>query len=128
MVRLAHSVIHFSLTLALAIFGFLTEETPNSLLTVDEIFLTGLEVGRDRAFLGHRQVVSKNPLLFATEYTWQTYGEVDGRRRRIGSALHTLFTRGEVGGGDYDTVGIWSQNSPGRWHRNMKKWSVLDMA
>jgi long-chain acyl-CoA synthetase len=120
MVRLARSFIHLSLTLALALFGLLTEETPNSLLTVDEIFLTGLKVGRNRAFLGHRQVISKNPLRFATDYTWQTYGEVDERRRRIGSALHALFTRGEVGGGDYDTVGIWSQNRPGRWHRNMK--------
>ncbi|KAF8350833.1 long-chain-fatty-acid-CoA ligase [Amanita rubescens] len=105
---------------ALAIFGLLTEETPNSLLTVDEIFLTGLKVGRDRAFLGHRQVISKNPLRFAAEYTWQTYGEVDERRRCIGSALHALFTRGEVGGGDYDTVGIWSQNRP--------EWQIVDLA
>jgi long-chain acyl-CoA synthetase len=77
------------------------------------MFLAGLKVGRNRAFLGHRQVVSKNPLRFANEYTWQTYGEVDGRRRHIGSALHSFFARGEVGGGDYDTVGIWSQNRPG---------------
>lgn len=120
MVRLDHSANHFFLTPSLAIFGLLTEETPNSLLTVDEIFLTGLKVGRNRAILGHRQILSRNPLRFATEYTWQTYGEVDERRRRIGSALHALFTRGEVGGGDYDTVGIWSQNRPGKLHRNMK--------
>ncbi|KAF8742705.1 hypothetical protein AX14_002515 [Amanita brunnescens Koide BX004] len=103
-----------------AIFGLLTEETPNSLLTVDEMFLAGLKVGRNRAFLGHRQVVSKNPLRFANEYTWQTYGEVDGRRRHIGSALHSFFARGEVGGGDYDTVGIWSQNRP--------EWQIVDIA
>lgn len=80
---------------------------------MDEIFLSGLKVGRNQECLGHRQVVSKSPLKFANEFTWQTYGEVDDRRRHVGSALHALFTRGEVGGGNYDTVGIWSQNRPG---------------
>lgn len=80
---------------------------------MDQIFEDGLKVGRERDFLGHRPVVSKDPLKLANHYEWITWGEVDDRRRYIGSALHSLFNKGEVGGGEYDTVGIWSVNRPG---------------
>ncbi|KAF8630423.1 hypothetical protein AX15_002971 [Amanita polypyramis BW_CC] len=103
-----------------AIFGLLTEENTDSLKTVDEIYLTGLKVGRNQPFLGHRPIVSKDPLRFASKYVWLTYGEVDNRRRYIGSALHAMFAKGELGGGDYDTVGIWSQNRP--------EWQIIDIA
>jgi long-chain acyl-CoA synthetase len=63
--------------------------------------------------LGHRPLVSKSPLKYADHYVWQTYAEVDERRRNLGSAVHTLFENGTVGGGEYHTVGLWSPNRPG---------------
>ncbi|KAK2467033.1 hypothetical protein APHAL10511_001291 [Amanita phalloides] len=103
-----------------AIFGLLTEDTPNSYRTLDEVFEDGLKIGRHRPFLGHRPLVSKHPLRFDKKYVWQTYGEVDDRRRYIGSALHPMFADGVIGGGDYDTVGIWSQNRP--------EWQIIDIS
>lgn len=89
------------------------EHTPNSLVTLDQIFEDGLKVGKDRPFLGRRPLISTNPLKFANHYVWETYGEIDLRRRAVGSALHALFKSGELGGGEYETVGIWSANRPG---------------
>jgi long-chain acyl-CoA synthetase len=57
-------------------------------------------------------VISTDPLKYGP-YVWQTYGEVDVRRRHVGSALYHMFAKGELGGGDLDTVGIWSRNRPG---------------
>ncbi|KAF8636675.1 hypothetical protein AX17_003481 [Amanita inopinata Kibby_2008] len=103
-----------------AIYGLLTEHTPNSLKTLDEVFSCGLKVGQNQPFLGHRPIVSQSPLRYANKYVWQTYGEVDERRRHIGSALHAMFRAGTLGGGEYDTVGIWSQNRP--------EWQIIDIA
>jgi long-chain acyl-CoA synthetase len=89
------------------------ENTPGSLRTVDDIFKEGMKVGEDKPFLGARELVSRNPLKYAPVYTWITYGQADIRRRYIGSALHSLFQRGELGPGEYPTVGIWFQNRPG---------------
>ncbi|PFH50070.1 hypothetical protein AMATHDRAFT_61830 [Amanita thiersii Skay4041] len=103
-----------------AIFGLLTLHTPNSLKTLDQVFQSGLKTGSNRPFLGHRPVVSKNPLKFANKYVWETYGQVDARRRHVGSALYAMFKSGQVGGGEYETVGIWSQNRP--------EWQIIDIA
>lgn len=103
-----------------AIWGLIDEHTPNTLVTLDQIFNDGLRIGKDRDFLGYRPIISTNPLKFAPAYTWLTYGEVDLRRRYLGSAIHTLFQRGELGGGEYDTVGIWSPNRP--------EWQIIDIA
>lgn len=103
-----------------AIFGFINKDTPGSFQTVDEIFKCGLKGGRDRKMLGHRPLISTSPLKFANYYVWQTYGEVDLRRRWIGSALVKLFSSGQLGGGEFETVGIWSQNRP--------EWQVIDIA
>jgi long-chain acyl-CoA synthetase len=73
-----------------------------------------LKPGRDRPFLGHRPIISRNPLKFADHYEWLTWGEVDRQRQYIGSALHAIFKNGEVKAEDYETVGIWSQNRPGK--------------
>jgi long-chain acyl-CoA synthetase len=54
-------------------------------------------------------------LTFAKHYVWQTYRQVDERRHILGSGIHKLFQGGTVGGGELDTVGIWSQNSPGMY-------------
>lgn len=70
-------------------------------------------MGKDRKFLGYRPKISVNPLKFANHYVWETYGDVDLRRRHVGSALTALFKSGELGGGEYETVGIWSANRPG---------------
>jgi long-chain acyl-CoA synthetase len=69
---------------------------------------------------------------------WETYRQVDEHRRNIGSALHKLFSEGKVGGGDLDTVGIWSQNRPGEvsWldcgfgllTAVNKEWQQIDLA
>ncbi len=99
--------------LLLAVFGYTDSNTPGSFQTVDEIFLTGIKGGRDRRMLGHRPLLSTSPLKFANYYVWQTYGEVDLRRRWIGSALAKLFASGQLGGGEFETVGVWSQNRPG---------------
>jgi long-chain acyl-CoA synthetase len=102
------------------IWGLTDLSTPNSLKTVDEIFETGLSGGRNEPFLGHRPIVTTNPLKFANYYTWQTWGEVDDRRKRIGSALKSLFAEGVIGGGEYDTVGIWAANRP--------EWQLVDIS
>ncbi|KAG1749004.1 uncharacterized protein EDB91DRAFT_1111955 [Suillus paluster] len=91
----------------------------NALPTLPDIFDNGYNINPDNRLLGHRPVVSTNPLKFGT-YVWQTYRQVDGRRRRIGSALHSLFSHGELQGEDLETVGIWSQNRP--------EWQLVDFA
>ncbi|KAF9453282.1 long-chain-fatty-acid-CoA ligase [Macrolepiota fuliginosa MF-IS2] len=102
------------------IWGLLDENIPNRLLTLDQVFEDGLSVGRERQMLGYRPVISTNPLKFANRYEWLTWGEVDDRRKYVGSALHSMFRRGEVGGGEYETVGIWSANRP--------EWQILEIA
>ncbi|GLB35097.1 putative AMP-binding enzyme [Lyophyllum shimeji] len=102
------------------IWGLIGLHTPNAVKTLDEIFDSGLSGGRDRPFLGARPVVSTNPLKYADHYVWQTYGDVDIRRRHVGSALSSLFAKGEVGGGELNTVGIWSANRP--------EWQIIDIA
>ncbi|KAG6889706.1 hypothetical protein C0992_004335 [Termitomyces sp. T32_za158] len=102
------------------IWGLTDINTPNVLKTLDEIFESGLSVGKDQPFLGHRPITSTNPLKFAHQYVWQTYGDVDLRRRHVGSALASLFAKGELGGGEFNTVGIWSANRP--------EWQIIDIA
>ncbi|KAF8905973.1 hypothetical protein CPB84DRAFT_1813952 [Gymnopilus junonius] len=103
-----------------AIWGLVDERTPNTLTTLDQIFSDGLKAGKDRQFLGRRSIISTNPLKFSPTYTWLTYGEVDVRRRYVGSALHTLFQNGTLGGGEFQTVGIWAPNCP--------EWQIVDLA
>ncbi|KAG8863712.1 hypothetical protein FRB96_007549 [Tulasnella sp. 330] len=86
-----------------------------------ELFESGLSRGLDRPFLGSRSVVSEVPLVFGREYIWQTYGEVDKRRRAIGSAIEYKFNSGMYAqGGEFETVGIWSINTP--------HWQTIDLA
>lgn len=102
------------------IWGLTGLHTPNALKTLDEVFESGLSGGRDMPCLGSRPIVSTNPLKFANHYVWETYGDVDIRRRNIGSALASLFSKGELGGGEFETVGIWSANRP--------EWQLIDIA
>ncbi|KIK63618.1 hypothetical protein GYMLUDRAFT_40677 [Collybiopsis luxurians FD-317 M1] len=102
------------------VWGLVTRDTPNALTTITEIFDSGMRVGKDAPFLGHRPLISTNPLKFAPYYEWQTWGQVDYRRRCIGSALSGLFKIGKLGGGDLKTVGIWSINRP--------EWQIVDIA
>ena len=95
------------------LWGLLDENSPTSILTLDQVFESGLKAGRERPFLGYRPIVSEKPLKFANRYEWLTWDEVDCRRKYIGTALHLLFQAGVIGGGEYETVGIWSQNRPG---------------
>ncbi|KAJ7184259.1 hypothetical protein C8R46DRAFT_983261 [Mycena filopes] len=96
------------------------DPTKYSIQTLPDIFGSGLSRAKDRPFLGHRPVVSKQPLKFANHYEWQTYGQVDIRRRDIGSAITHLFQTGVIGGGELETVGIWSINRP--------EWQIIDIA
>lgn len=80
---------------------------------MDEIFDSALSGGKERPFLGARPVLSTNPLQLANHFVWETYGQIDIRRRDVGSALSVMFSKGELGGGEFETVGIWSQNRPG---------------
>ncbi|KAA1474866.1 acetyl-CoA synthetase-like protein [Dentipellis sp. KUC8613] len=95
-----------------------TGTTP--LRTLPEVFENGLNTARDLSLLGHRPIVSTNPLKFADHYVWQTWAEVDVRRRHIGSAVHQLFQSGKLGGGELPSVGLWSQNRP--------EWQLVDFA
>ena len=85
--------------------------------TLPQIFDSGLRIaGPGAQFLGHRLVESQEPLKFANHYVWQTWGEIDTRRRNVGSALEGLFKSGAaVGTNGLDTVGIWSANIPGEF-------------
>lgn len=88
---------------------------------MDQLFEAGLSHGKDRDFLGYRPKVSDTPLKFADHYVWQSWGEVDLIRRRVGSALHQLFASGVLPpSGDLHTVGIWSPNRP--------EWQITDIA
>ena len=96
-----------------AIWGLIRIED-RTLKTLVDAFDLGLSLSRDRPFLGQRPIISTNPLTFANHFVWQTYGEIDERRRNVGSALHYLFEAGFLGkDGEYDTVGLWMQNRPG---------------
>ncbi|CDO70787.1 hypothetical protein BN946_scf184798.g102 [Trametes cinnabarina] len=101
-------------------YPFVTLDTPNTFTNLLQIFDEGKRRAQDRLFLGHRPVISTQPLKFADYFEWQTWPEVDARRRAVGSALHKLFQSGALGGGDLPTVGIWSKNSP--------NWQVIDLA
>ncbi|TEB35960.1 long-chain-fatty-acid-CoA ligase [Coprinellus micaceus] len=86
------------------IWGLIDENTPGALATLDKIWFEGLKLGANRDFLGWRPVISNSPLKFAPTYSWLTYGQVDQRRQYIGSALHSLFQQGTLGGGEFETV------------------------
>ncbi|KAH9039045.1 acetyl-CoA synthetase-like protein [Lactarius hengduanensis] len=103
-----------------AIFGYVDLNTPGALATLPEIFDAGYALSKDLTFLGHRPVASKSPLKYADHYVWQTYAQVDDRRRNLGSAIHALFENGTVGGGEFPTVGLWSPNRP--------EWVVVELA
>jgi long-chain acyl-CoA synthetase len=93
------------------LWGFIDADTPGIVKTLPEVFETGYNQNPDGRLLGHRPVISTQPLKFGP-YVWQTYRQVDARRRKIGSALHELFKSGVLKGDDMETVGIWSQNRP----------------
>jgi long-chain acyl-CoA synthetase len=115
----AHSVIvccrAFSSNISAAVFGLLSADDPRSFKTLPDVFEEGLKTSRNKPFLGHREIVSKDPLRFADRYTWQTYEQIDVRRRNVGSAVHTLFKNGALSGENgLDTIGIWAPNRPGK--------------
>ncbi|KII88692.1 hypothetical protein PLICRDRAFT_689891 [Plicaturopsis crispa FD-325 SS-3] len=106
-----------------AAFGLIGHETTDALApltTCTAIFDKGLRLSKDKPFLGHRPVLSTKPLTFAPHFVWETYSQVDQRRRNVGSALLHSFQTGELGGGELNTVGIWSQNRP--------EWQIIDIA
>ncbi|KAG9024617.1 hypothetical protein FRB95_011267 [Tulasnella sp. JGI-2019a] len=91
--------------------------------TLPQLFESGLAQARDLPCLGHRKLISTGtePAKWAAEYTWETYAEVDARRKAIGSVLEGLFRSGVCPSGkDFEGVGIWSINRP--------EWQIIDMA
>lgn len=84
-------------------------------VTLPELFESGLAQAKDLPYLGHRAVLTTEPTVtFSPEYTWQTYAEVDKRRRAVGSALESYFKSGKLEKGtDFEAVGIWALNRPG---------------
>lgn len=95
-------------------FEFLDANTPGIPKTLPEVFDSGYQENPDARLLGHRPVISTQPLKLGP-YVWQTYKQVDARRRKIGSALHEFFKSGVLQAQDMEMVGIWSQNRPGKW-------------
>lgn len=104
------------------LFGYLDPNDPSHLNTLPQAFEAGLEYGPDRPCLGHRPLVTKSPLKFADTYVWQSYAEIDVRRRAVGSALEKLFSDGtlDVGTGELQCVGVWAPNCP--------EWQIVDFA
>ena len=83
-------------------------------VTLPELFEYGLKGARDKNCLGHRPVASSEPLTFAPEYTWQSYAEVDTRRKAVGSAIEALYRSGRFPiNSDFEGVGVWAVNRPG---------------
>lgn len=95
---------------------------PNSFQTTVEIFEQGLlTAGKDADCIGHRPKVSEEPLKFADYYVWRTYGDVDTRRKNLGSAIQGLFNSGDGLAVDgLETVALWSMNIP--------EWRIVDLA
>ncbi|KAI0712575.1 acetyl-CoA synthetase-like protein [Earliella scabrosa] len=97
-----------------------TLDTPGVFTNLIDVFDEGLRRSKGGPFLGHRPLLSKKPPTWANYHVWQSWPEVDARRRAVGSALHKLFQSKELGGGPLDTVGIWSKNCP--------NWLLIDLA
>lgn len=97
--------------------NFKSEHSRSSLY---EVFQSGLQRCPNEPCLGHRPIISINPLKFAPYYSWETYAQVDERKRNLGSALQLLWQEGRAGGGDLPTIGLWSQNRP--------EWQIVDLA
>lgn len=98
--------------------GFKAFPEEGPVYTLPDVFELGYSLEKngqtkDKPFLGHRPCISTEPLKFANEYVWSTYAEADERRQNVGSALEKYFRDGTLGGGEYQTVGIWSQNRAG---------------
>lgn len=102
-----------------AAFGFIDVNTPSVFRTLPDLFDNGYSMNPDARLLGHRPLISRKPLKFGP-YVWQTYREVDVRRRHIGSALHHMFATHQLRAADMETVGIWSQNRP--------EWQLVELA
>jgi|ERR1700722_6181864 len=118
----------------------ITPDSPNTFRTLTEVWENSLRLGMNKPFLGYRPIISREPLKYADHYVWETYAEVEARRRNLGSALSALFQKGELGGvrGEMNTVGIWSQNRPGMLvlefhtslynvHVRCVEWQIIDL-
>ena len=92
-------------------------EDSNSFQTTIEIFEQGLQTaGKDAQCVGYRPKVSDEPLKFADHFVWKTYGEVDTRRKNLGSAIQGLFDSGDALAADgLETIALWSMNIPGEY-------------
>ncbi|OSX65186.1 hypothetical protein POSPLADRAFT_1065120 [Postia placenta MAD-698-R-SB12] len=101
-------------------YPLLTLQSPGTFTTLTEIFDEGLSRSAGGPLFGHRPLLSPKPLLYAPRYEWVSWPQVNTRRRAIGSALHNLFRSGTLGGGEMETVGIWSRNIP--------EWQIVDLA
>lgn len=90
---------------------------PNSFQTTVEVFEQGLQTsGEGAQCVGYRPKVSSEPLKFADHFVWQTYGEVDTRRKNLGSAIQGLFDSGDATATDgLETIALWSMNIPGEY-------------
>ncbi|KAH9946225.1 acetyl-CoA synthetase-like protein [Epithele typhae] len=96
-----------------------TIDSPGVYTNLVEIYDEGFARAQGGRFLGHRPLLSASPPTFAKHHVWQSWPEVDARRRALGSALETLWRSGKLGGSDLPTVGIWSKNCP--------NWQVIDL-
>ena len=91
-----------------------------SFQTTIEVFEYGLSVaGKDADCVGYRPKISDEPLKFADHFAWRSYGEVDTRRKNLGSAIQGLFNSGDAFATDgLETVALWSMNIPGDFSFN----------
>lgn len=91
-------------------------QDPNCFQSTIEVFEQGLlTAGGDADCVGYRPKVSDEPLIFADHFAWRSYGEVDTRRKNLGSAIQGLFNSGDaLAAGGLETVALWSMNIPGK--------------
>ena len=90
-------------------------DNPDCFQTTVEVFEQGLQIaGKDAQCVGYRPKVSDEK--FADHFVWKTYGEVDARRKNLGSAIQGLFDSGDAVAADgLETVALWSMNIPGEY-------------
>lgn len=94
---------------------YITLDNGRTFTNLVQVFDRGFKVaGPNAPYIGHRPIVSTNPLKFADHFVWSTWGEVAKRRLDAGSGVENLFRSGDaVKANELETVGLWSANTPG---------------
>ena len=58
-----------------------------------DVFDEGLRRSGGGPFLGHRPILSRKPLTYANYHVWQSWPQIDARRRALGMPEKRTFPR-----------------------------------